>query len=815
MSNLLEGLKALINKPILGLPWLRQLPRLGDTDIQLLVSPKSWNWAVPSLGSIPAEQFEICDDLPQDCQAATYSPGSGSFFENYRLFIDVLSDQFQPASLLAKAKEVVKEPGSDGNSVVGFPKGWTKVMDVNGVLQWQPAWSVKPTPFEWKQELQQTSAKQPFLIPISGTPVKLFFNSGTNESVEIPDTHIERLEFKADAWKEISFHMGDWYDSGVVAGAKVQSGPFVAGYSLPNFFGQSQGLLSCRVSGMIVALNPTVTLVSSQPSQLPKADVLQNLQRVDLDGMSFGDVTPTLDENSHTLNLSMGASPDVPLIIAVVLEKTYNEPSAHSLSLFKNVDKMNTITLAQAKAIILAAFNRFRNGNDQNGVFQNNGIPINVQVVNQRWNCGPVPWVNYQLNQHDIPRLIEWWEILLQLDGNPHVLPIRNGAINLLLAEGGLSFNFHLGVRQAVQHGLIDTPSGNNLNISSEGKTTIVAKGKYRIGINGKYVSSTQDVRKPLASNSHDGSLETAVEEGHSVSPIEAFPEYMLEKIENKNKELREAVNVHAEGLVVEEVKLWPGNSIKISFKGGTPDLHRKIASAASEWTKHGYLKLDFGEDTNTGTFRTWVPNDRSDIRIGFEAPGYWSLVGTDSIDPAIAAPGEITMNFQDFDTVLPRDWAGTVMHEFGHALGFHHEHQSPNATCDFDWQKVYQVLAGSPNFWDKSTVDRNLRQLHEHDGLVASQYDINSVMHYHFSSWMFESGASSPCYTPKNVVLSDTDKQMMAEAYPADLAAQSLISERRVKGLESILQKASLSKAVENHIKMLCYNYAQPYHQH
>jgi hypothetical protein len=97
-----------------------------------------------------------------------------------------------------------------------------------------------------------------------------------------------------------------------------------------------------------------------------------------------------------------------------------------------------------------------------------------------------------------------------------------------------------------------------------------------------------------------------------------------------------------------------------------------------------------------------WSTSDQNyaaDIRIGFinqgDYAGNWSAVGTDSRDSTVegGAPNQGSMNFGGFDQQLPVDWAGTVLHEFGHALGFEHEHQSPSGGCDFRLARNDRVL--------------------------------------------------------------------------------------------------------------------------
>lgn len=285
-----------------------------------------------------------------------------------------------------------------------------------------------------------------------------------------------------------------------------------------------------------------------------------------------------------------------------------------------------------------------------------------------------------------------------------------------------------------------------------------------------------------------------------TVGVMEAYPDHILARIEQRDRALRNSVPAYINNVgfeaVVEDIALWKVGTLQVSFKGGDADLHQKIADAAATWSEYGAFNYDFGYDQKTGRFREWTPDDEdSHIRIGFEYAGYWSLVGTDSADPAIVGPGDITMNFGGFVQHLPGDWAGTVLHEFGHALGFHHEHQSPALTCDFNWELVYEELAKPPNEWPRWKVDHNLRQLPA-GGLTYSDHDADSIMHYSFEPWMFAKGDDSPCYTEPNNVLSGSDKAMAARAYPAaEEEAVALVS-NRVRSLESVLSARNLPDA-------------------
>ena len=110
----------------------------------------------------------------------------------------------------------------------------------------------------------------------------------------------------------------------------------------------------------------------------------------------------------------------------------------------------------------------------------------------------------------------------------------------------------------------------------------------------------------------------------------------------------------------------------------------------------------------------------QSDIRVGFDSnDGAWSYIGTD------CAMKLKTMNLGFIDQ-------GTVLHEFGHALGLIHEYQSP-ASGGFNWDKeqVTKDLSGPPNNWDEQTIEHNMFAKYDEDQLTMTEYDSTSIMHY------------------------------------------------------------------------------------
>lgn len=306
---------------------------------------------------------------------------------------------------------------------------------------------------------------------------------------------------------------------------------------------------------------------------------------------------------------------------------------------------------------------------------------------------------------------------------------------------------------------------------------------------------------------------------------MEALPDRLQARIELRDRFLRNAVSGHPSGLsprfILNLTKKWkPGQTITVAFKGGDSTLHAKIADAVSEWTQYANLKFDFGK-TGAGTYRTWSPSDATyaaQIRVSFDQSGYYSLVGNDSINTAVSKTGEESLNLEGFDQSLPSDWKAVAQHEFGHAIGFEHEHQSPVAPCDFRFEDdpgyvpttdsfgqfgpdskgrrpgLYTLLGGPPNNWPQAVVDFNLKQLHESHAYEVGPFDKDSIMKYFFESWMFVSGKDSACYTAsENLVISAGDKQGAAKVYPA--AADDIAS--TTKRQTDILQNLVNAEAV------------------
>ncbi len=141
------------------------------------------------------------------------------------------------------------------------------------------------------------------------------------------------------------------------------------------------------------------------------------------------------------------------------------------------------------------------------------------------------------------------------------------------------------------------------------------------------------------------------------------------------------------------------------------------------------WKELDIGLE-----FKEVSDSADAEIRIAFESGGSWSYVGRDAID-LITDPNDRTMNFGwDLTTPYGRD---TALHEIGHALGFPHEHQNPNAGIVWNEDAVYSYFGGPPNYWNRDKAFYNIIRKISPAAVQGSQWDKDSIMHYQFSAGM------------------------------------------------------------------------------
>ena len=189
--------------------------------------------------------------------------------------------------------------------------------------------------------------------------------------------------------------------------------------------------------------------------------------------------------------------------------------------------------------------------------------------------------------------------------------------------------------------------------------------------------------------------------------------------------------------------KLWPNGSVlRVRFLGGTATQRANAMAQAGWWTPH--VNLAFVESAD---------ND-AEIRVAFDpSDGAWSYLGTDCRSIPANQP-TMNLGFED---------GGTAAHEFGHAIGLGHEHQTPQGGIEWNEPEVIRDLSGPPNSWTVAQIRHNVLNKYAQDQIRATVFDPQSIMLYFFPARWTTNGAG----TSANHTLSDADKSFAGTMYP------------------------------------------------
>jgi hypothetical protein len=207
-------------------------------------------------------------------------------------------------------------------------------------------------------------------------------------------------------------------------------------------------------------------------------------------------------------------------------------------------------------------------------------------------------------------------------------------------------------------------------------------------------------------------------------------------------------------GIVQSDAAWGRGAKLRVHFlPGGSLRTRERVETFAKLWSEVADVEFQFG-----------VPKAQSDIRIAFNLPGFYSRLG---MEARLFPQETMSLGFQGNEPEA--EFRRLILHEFGHALGFHHEHRHPDA--GIEWDDAGALAYYRPRLPPTLSNADILSQLHaippNSFRYKFFQFDPASIMMYFIPPEAVKPGRYIPDrFGRNNTQLSESDQVVVSTVY-------------------------------------------------
>ncbi len=191
----------------------------------------------------------------------------------------------------------------------------------------------------------------------------------------------------------------------------------------------------------------------------------------------------------------------------------------------------------------------------------------------------------------------------------------------------------------------------------------------------------------------------------------------------------------HVSGSIVERVfdmldpgaltaltqKYWRSGGVDLSVSfGDNPStaLRRRMLEFANHWGTKTGANVRFRETSSNGQ-----------VRILRSRGGYWSYLGTDILS---VPTSQQTMNLEGYSDSTPdSEFERSLVHEFGHTMGFPHEHLRAEIIARIDRNKALRYFEQTQGWSERTTISNVLTPLQSSQIIGTPEAEEDSIMCY------------------------------------------------------------------------------------